>query len=57
MRVLGIETSCDETGVAVYDTAKPGAEGLRDGVKVDYAGLRQTLASQGCCSRRSPAGR
>jgi N6-L-threonylcarbamoyladenine synthase len=21
MRVLGIETSCDETGVAVYDTA------------------------------------
>jgi N6-L-threonylcarbamoyladenine synthase len=29
MRVLGIETSCDETGVAVYDTAFPGAEGLR----------------------------
>ena len=29
MRVLGIETSCDETGVAVYDTALPGADGLR----------------------------
>jgi N6-L-threonylcarbamoyladenine synthase len=28
MRVLGIETSCDETGVAVYDTALPGAGGL-----------------------------
>ena len=22
MRVLGIETSCDETGVAIYDTQK-----------------------------------
>jgi len=29
MRVLGIETSCDETGVAVYDTAIGGAAGLR----------------------------
>ena len=28
MRVLGIESSCDETGVAVYDTARTGAEGL-----------------------------
>ena len=28
MRVLGIETSCDETGVAVYDTTRPGAAGL-----------------------------
>ena len=28
MIVLGIETSCDETGVAVYDTGRPGAEGL-----------------------------
>jgi N6-L-threonylcarbamoyladenine synthase len=27
MRVLGIETSCDETGVAVYDTARAGADG------------------------------
>jgi len=22
MRVLGLETSCDDTGVAVYDTAR-----------------------------------
>ena len=29
MRVLGIETSCDETGVAVYDTALGGAAALR----------------------------
>ncbi len=29
MKVLGIESSCDETGVAVYDTALPGAAGLR----------------------------
>ena len=29
MRVLGIESSCDETGVAVYDTALSGAAGLR----------------------------
>ena len=29
MIILGIETSCDETGVAVYDTARSGAEGLR----------------------------
>ena len=33
MKVLGIETSCDETGVAVFDLAtagggRPGAEGL-----------------------------
>src|SRR3546814_8245249 len=29
MKVLGIESSCDETGVAVYDTALAGAAGLR----------------------------
>ena len=29
MLVLGIESSCDETGVAVYDTALSGAAGLR----------------------------
>ena len=28
MRVLGIESSCDETGVALYDTSRPGADGL-----------------------------
>ena len=26
--VLGIETSCDETGVAVFDPRRPGGEGL-----------------------------
>ncbi|MFT4198837.1 MAG: tRNA (adenosine(37)-N6)-threonylcarbamoyltransferase complex transferase subunit TsaD [Pseudoxanthomonas sp.] len=29
MRVLGIESSCDETGVAVYDTAAAAGQGLR----------------------------
>ena len=28
MRVLGIETSCDETGVALYDTSSTGGKGL-----------------------------
>ena len=36
MKVLGIESSCDETGVAVYDTAPPGAPGSGPG----QAGLR-----------------
>ena len=35
MLILGIETSCDETGVALYDTAR----GLRDGC-TPLAGLR-----------------
>src|SRR5690606_12943839 len=29
MKVLGIESSCDETGVAVYDTGLSGAAALR----------------------------
>ena len=29
MRVLGIESSCDETGVAVYDTSLSGIDALR----------------------------
>src|SRR3546814_7711127 len=29
MKVLGIESSCHQTGVAVYDTALAGAAGLR----------------------------
>lgn len=28
MIVLGIETSCDETGVALFDSARPGQQGL-----------------------------
>ncbi|MGY1521040.1 tRNA (adenosine(37)-N6)-threonylcarbamoyltransferase complex transferase subunit TsaD [Luteimonas sp. A482] len=36
MKVLGIESSCDETGVAVYDTGRPAAPGSGQG----QAGLR-----------------
>ena len=28
MRVLGIETSCDETGIAIYDDDPGGAKGV-----------------------------
>ncbi|HVF34101.1 MAG TPA: tRNA (adenosine(37)-N6)-threonylcarbamoyltransferase complex transferase subunit TsaD [Candidatus Saccharimonadia bacterium] len=49
MKVLGIETSCDETGVAVYDTA---AGLLADalysqvGLHEDYGGVVPELASR-----------
>ena len=53
MRVLGIETSCDETGVAVYDTALPGAAGLRAhavysqiALHAEYGGVVPELASR-----------
>ena len=61
MRVLGIETSCDETGVAVYDTAPvsstgqalPGAAGLRAhavysqiALHAEYGGVVPELASR-----------
>jgi N6-L-threonylcarbamoyladenine synthase len=49
MRVLGLETSCDETGVAVYDTAS----GLRAhalysqvGLHAEYGGVVPELASR-----------
>ncbi len=49
MRVLGIETSCDETGVAVYDTA----QGLlahrlysQVALHADYGGVVPELASR-----------
>jgi N6-L-threonylcarbamoyladenine synthase len=49
MKVLGIETSCDETGVAVYDTAR----GLRSHtlysqirLHADYGGVVPELASR-----------
>ena len=51
MRVLGIETSCDETGVAVYDTA-PGAGLLSPAVysqialHAEYGGVVPELASR-----------
>jgi N6-L-threonylcarbamoyladenine synthase len=53
MRVLGIETSCDETGVAVYDTARPGADGLlahavysQIALHAQYGGVVPELASR-----------
>jgi N6-L-threonylcarbamoyladenine synthase len=53
MRVLGIETSCDETGVAVYDTALQGAAGLRAhavysqiALHAEYGGVVPELASR-----------
>jgi N6-L-threonylcarbamoyladenine synthase len=51
--VLGIETSCDETGVAVYDPRRPGAQGLLAHIvysQVDlharYGGVVPELASR-----------
>jgi N6-L-threonylcarbamoyladenine synthase len=53
MRVLGIETSCDETGVAVFDTALPGGAGLRAhavysqiALHAEYGGVVPELASR-----------
>ena len=53
MRVLGIETSCDETGVAVYDTALAGSAGLRAhavysqiALHAEYGGVVPELASR-----------
>jgi N6-L-threonylcarbamoyladenine synthase len=53
MRVLGIETSCDETGVAVYDTDLSGAAALRAhalysqvALHAEYGGVVPELASR-----------
>ncbi len=53
VKVLGIETSCDETGVAVYDTALSGASGLRAhavysqiALHAEYGGVVPELASR-----------
>ncbi len=53
MKVLGIETSCDETGVAVYDTAIGGPDGLRAhalysqiALHAQYGGVVPELASR-----------
>jgi len=53
MRILGIETSCDETGVAVYDSAIGGAAGLRAQalysqieLHAQYGGVVPELASR-----------
>lgn len=53
MRVLGIETSCDETGVALYDTALDGGNGLladalysQIAMHAEYGGVVPELASR-----------
>ena len=61
MRVLGIESSCDETGVAVYDTALPGPAGLRAhalysqiALHAQYGGVVPELASRDHVRRLLP---
>ena len=53
MRVLGIESSCDETGVALFDTARGGADGLlahavysQIALHAEYGGVVPELASR-----------
>ena len=53
MKVLGIESSCDETGVAVYDTALNGPDALRAhavysqiALHAQYGGVVPELASR-----------
>ncbi len=53
MKVLGIESSCDETGVAVYDTAQPPGQGLlahhvysQIALHAEYGGVVPELASR-----------
>ncbi|HSN44865.1 MAG TPA: tRNA (adenosine(37)-N6)-threonylcarbamoyltransferase complex transferase subunit TsaD, partial [Casimicrobiaceae bacterium] len=49
MRVLGIETSCDETGLAVYDTARgllAHALHSQTAMHADYGGVVPELASR-----------
>ena len=50
MRVLGIETSCDETGVAVYDTGRRACARTRCysqiALHADYGGVVPELASR-----------
>ncbi len=53
VKVLGIESSCDETGVAVYDTSRTGAAGLlahavysQIALHAEYGGVVPELASR-----------
>ena len=49
MRVLGIETSCDETGIAVYDTQlglRAHALHTQAALHRDYGGVVPELASR-----------
>ena len=57
MRVLGIETSCDETGIAVYDTKNGLLAHLvhsQIGVHRDYGGIVPELASRDHVRRLLP---
>lgn len=57
MRVLGIETSCDETGVALYDTAgglRAHALHSQVAVHADYGGVVPELASRDHVRRLLP---
>ena len=66
MRVLGIETSCDETGVAIVDTSpweagEPAGKGLlgqalysQIAMHVDYGGVVPELASRDHIKRVIP---
>ena len=57
MRVLGIETSCDETGVAVYDTAYgllAHAVHTQSAVHAEYGGVVPELASRDHVRRLPP---
>ena len=49
MKVLGIETSCDETGVALYDTERgllADALYSQIGIHAEYGGVVPELASR-----------
>lgn len=57
MRVLGVETSCDETGVAVYDTAaglRAHALHSQADLHADYGGVVPELASRDHIRRLDP---
>ncbi|XKE47470.1 tRNA (adenosine(37)-N6)-threonylcarbamoyltransferase complex transferase subunit TsaD [Halomonas organivorans] len=57
MRVLGIETSCDETGVAVYDTERGlAADALHSQIAMhaEYGGVVPELASRDHTRRLLP---
>ena len=63
MRVLGIETSCDETGVAVFDTALPGSAGLRAhavysqiALHAEYGGVVPGTGQPRPCAQAAAAG-
>lgn len=61
MIVLGIESSCDETGVALYDSARAGKDGLlahavhsQVAMHEDYGGVVPELASRDHIRRLVP---